>query len=296
MYYLDTSAIRVIGKDLVRLSQVVKIKISVLGIIEIISRARSSESDYLRCKSTLKTVMDSQLSIDYDMPDKVLLSGFDYINDRCNFKEFRVDCLNSVLKILLDSGDYNTFLTEQKALSVSHPLEYFEIYDQSFGEGFSESFDKETQIIKEAFRLVKEGKAENQIVPKEIIEGSFQNFCEWFMDEQELINESVTVNGLAQRGMKELAEAGLLVEDVGLIHDSYNGCISAFVSAASRLTMYVHKNGGRPGRNDPLDLAHFLYIKEGDFLVSKDRKMLELSRLISCPCSEPESFRDRFLK
>ncbi|MBY0383671.1 hypothetical protein K2X05_00805 [bacterium] len=295
MYYLDTSALRVLSKDLPEL-KAHPVYISVLGLIEIISRVRHSEQDFTRCKSTLSSILKSGIKVDHRMPDQVLLSGFDLINKKYDFKEFRVDCLNKIIALTQECTSLEDFIKKEKILSeaIKHPLEYFEIYDKSFGENFSQSFDSETKIIREAFDRVKSGLEIDTIVPKEVLNGSFPDFCVWFLDTQELINESATVFALAQRAVSDLTGFGHSAESQDEIYESYNGKTSAFVAAYSRLTMYVHKNGGRPGRNDPLDMAHFLYIGEGSILISNDKKMLQISNEIKCPAYDSSGLKEKF--
>jgi hypothetical protein len=284
-FYLDTNAIRKIGRNLSDVSKKVPVKVSVLGQIEILSRA---SADFQRCQSQLSIIEKSGIQIDKDMPDKLLLNGFDYVDNLCSFVEDRVPCLDKVIATLINSQNWPEFSDAESKLQLSHPFEYFYEYDKDFGVEFNKGFIEETKIIRRAFELAKSGQAAT-LMPPEVLSGNFQNFCKWFLDKQELINESVTVNGLAQRAVSELQNFGIKGNhSVGEIHDSYNGKNSAFVGAISRLTMFTHANGGQPGRNDALDLAHLLYIREGDLLVTSDAKMIGLANEIGLPVKSPE--------
>lgn len=283
-YYLDTSAIRQIGAKLPELAQKTELKASVLGQMELLSRAGKEES-YDRCKAQLHLLSKSGIQIDDNMPEKLTVWSFDYMVERTNFKDKRVPCLKKLVEFLLESSDCDDFKKRDEEANFSHPLEFWEIYDDEYGKSFNEAFVADTKMLREVFKDVQSGEKDSPIVPGEILEQGFSSFCGWFMDNKGDVNFAATVNALAHVAANYISSP----EAVAMIHDSYNGTNSAFVDAMSRLSMYTHMNGGSLGRNDALDLAHFLYVKEGSRLVTADVKMARLSASIGCPVYNPET-------
>ena len=55
--------------------------------------------------------------------------------------------------------------------------------------------------------------------------------------------------------------------------DAYNDRLDSFSRALSFAAMELLERGAQPGRNDMLDLAHFLYIPQGTRLATTDRRM-----------------------
>lgn len=282
-HYLDTSAVRQFGGKLAELAQKYKFETSMLTIVELLSKS-DEKASYPRCKSQIESLLKSKIPISEDMPDKLILTGFDYAS-MFDFQESRTPCLKKIINFLINSEDVESFIKLDSESGSSHPLEYWKIFDNTFSKQFDSTFKDDTKMLKMAFQKSKEQGGSKEI-PLEVLEKGFQYFCEWFMDNRADINFAATVNGLAVRAANDLPGE----HSVEVIYTSYNGKNSAYVDATSRYAMLIHKNGGSPGRNDGLDLAHFLYIKEGYALITNDTKMLQLSEKIGCPVKRPEEF------
>lgn len=272
-YYLDSSSLITGVRKLPELKGKYDVLTSALSIIERVSSAGKDDASYGRAKSVIKALSESKYTVDWNMPDYYLHSGFNYLRDNCyGIVEYRIKDLEAILKCLLDSKDRESFLVEEQSLNLKYPLEYFSHYDSSFGPSDQARMKEQIDIVKEAFKQAEAG-THNTLVPKEIIAQGFKKFAEWFAEQNGVLNNSLTVWSLAQRTANSLGKNPLTDEVVGEVYKTYNGLIDVFVSAYSIASIKNIGSQNMPGRNDQIDFAHLLYIAKDAALVTEDKKM-----------------------
>lgn len=278
MYYLDSSSLMTGVNAIPGKTDKYVFTTSVLAIIERLSGAGKDDKSFGRARSVFKMLNESKIQIDWKMPDYYLHSGFDYVNGRFQIVEERTPDLGKILKCLMDSKDRAEFIESEKKLQLKFPLEYFEIYDSSFGPNNPEKAKEEIEIVKQAFLLAKEGKYDS-LVPEEVLQQGFAKFSEWFAEQNGVLNDSLTVWSLAQRTAKSCG-LELIDKNISEIYNSYNDKTRVFVTAYSKSSIRNIGAQNLPGRNDPIDLAHLLYLREGMHLVTEDKKMRQVAEAV----------------
>lgn len=284
MRYLDTSVIRARGNGLQRLADRASLRTSVLAVIELIQGVTSGEKQYDLRSSSLRALMKSGVTIDWAMPEEIQVRCFSEITSRVSYRELRLDSLKGLVNAVIESSSLAGLQDRLLALKIDYPLDYFEQYDRGFGTSFINVVSSTNQTLNEAFAAARSG-ASSTLVPTEVIAAGRASFAQWFSSQLRPVNEAATVAGLARSAVatvgagvfgRELKEE----EAVGLVHDSYDGTISAFVSAFSMRAMDYFAGLSAPARNDALDLAHFLYLREGDELVTDDVALGRVGRSV----------------
>jgi hypothetical protein len=262
--YLDTSVLRGLGR---RATKVLDqgCCTSALALLELLAGVRKDDKSYARRRAAILAVLDATpKSVIWELPDSRLTTCFALVRKTCTTIEQRIEPLRKLLDCVRLSPDRTAFAVCAEGLNLPFSIEFFEKLDGEFGVEFRKSTEKGNAEIREAFNRAPAG---GSIIPANIRTASFNEFCIWFRDQAALLNFSITVSGLARRVVEQVPS---LPE--GAVHDSYDGSIDVFVNALSFVSMAMTANMDLPGRNDALDLAHFLFLEKGDTLATDDNK------------------------
>lgn len=273
--YLDTSVLRGLGHRSTKALEG-KCYTSALALLELLAGVSKDDNSYTRRRAVIVAILNAPpTSVVWELPDTRLLMCFSYVRENCTTQELRIEPLRRILECVRANSNRAAFIRAEQALGLSFPIEFFEQLDREIGAEFRKSTEKGNSEIRAAFNAQP---VDNNIVPANILNGSFKDFCQWFRDKEKVLNFSTTVFGLARR-VVDLAPS-LPVEKV---HDSYNGSIDVFVNAFSFASMTKTANMDLPGRNDALDLAHFLFLADGDALATNDGGMASIAEAIGVP-------------
>jgi hypothetical protein len=186
----------------------------------------------------------------------------------------RLDPLRQILDALAVHDTREAFLKAEAELPIAYHLEFFEHFDDMFGEQFRTATDGLNRDMRAVFDDARQ--KPSAVVPEAVRQGSFQAFCAWFRDKQPLVNRSITILALAQRA----AGATTSATDerfVSELYKSYDRSIERFVDAFSYSSMSMASDMSSPGRNDALDLAHVLYLKDETELATEDGKLRSIA-------------------
>jgi len=275
MLYLDTSAVRAVGKRLAQLHRP-DLCTSALTIVELVAAATSSEAELKRIRPGLEVLLTgSPVSIDWRMPEAFQATSFAWMKENCQMQERRLESLTKLGSLVVSSSSLTEFGERETAAKLQFPVDYWREFDFLFGKAYVESSRVTGLQLREAFERAKRGEGNIGLLGTAIQDMTYPAFCRWFAKEHSLVNRSATVHALAHRLAADMTSADPPDNLVAAIHDSYDGSIDVFVDAFSWRAMVDHGEGRTPGRNDALDLAHFLAIETNAVLSTGDRIMSE---------------------
>jgi hypothetical protein len=70
----------------------------------------------------------------------------------------------------------------------------------------------------------------------------------------------------------------------------YDGSIDCYLTAASLKSMERPATGTVPGRNDALDVAHFIYVSKESTVVTDDSRLSELAERVGLRAQRGQAF------
>jgi hypothetical protein len=270
LYYLDTSAVRCLGNKIDELPARRPTFVSALVMMELLSGIMKSQEEYRRRRAAIRRCLAAGVKIAPHFPDTLLHMTFDY----APVTELRTEALQKLLELAVATTTQEEFrLQLPTAEDPSFPFEYFETWDDGFGQQLVSTFADDNIALRRVFEEVQ---ADKKVTAMPIQGMTWVQFCDYFSSEQELLNKSITIRSLAQTYAPDYFAAPTKA-DVEAIYESYNGKADSFVAAFSRAVFECRRNMSQPGRNDALDLAHFLYLAPPIELISNDNKMLRLA-------------------
>ncbi|MEX2492003.1 MAG: hypothetical protein WD425_09615 [Nitrospirales bacterium] len=276
-YYADTSSVRAAGGSLASLLESGRLRTSVLVAIELFNGMTDSEDAFRKRRAGLRTL---KREIDFRMPEQIIFSGFQALVDEFDFIENRTRSLEIILNALDQADTLADFRHALDAATLNFPLDYFASYDQKFESVFGRIVEIEAREVRCLFEDANAPKFDpTRTIPSEVLSGGLASFCDWLLADGNSLNESLTQMSLAT------VAASLVIEPPSdeLIHrayNSYNGIGYTYLKALSMKSTDLMRSNTHGQRNDGMDVAHFLYLHEGEVLVSEDLAQRELAERI----------------
>lgn len=274
-FYLDTSAIRALGKRLPDSPTFNQSLTSAVTLVELLAGAARSADEHYRCRAAARAVFRSGLHVEWTMPEVKIGEAFPALLQMGTIEDGRSEALKALVERLCNSDTPATFRESCAARSLEdYGLAYFEDYDATFGDDFnraSERFDRELR------REFQQPGLDQQLHALGLPPGlSARQFSRRFSVHP--LNYASSVLAVA---LKIAEHVGRTDESfVKALYDSYDRSIDCYLLATSIKSMERPATGEVPGRNDALDLAHFVYPSPKTELVSDDRAMCALGRSI----------------
>ncbi len=288
-YYADTSAIRAAGGSFASMLESNRLRTSVLTAIELLHGVTKSEDEFRRRRAGLRTLNGW---IDGRMPEQVIFSSFPALSVEFNFIEKRLGSLANILKALDQTDTLADFGHALAAATPEFSLDYFASYDQRFESIFGRCTEAGAQ---EARRLFEGHDASNVdpigMIPSEVLAGSFADFCHWLLTDAISLNEYLVKMGLAAEATN-LAIESPSNELIYRVCNSYNGIGYNFLKVLTVKLTTQESTNQDCHRNDGMDVAHFLYLCEGEVLVSEDSAQRELAARIGVRAITLNELRD----
>lgn len=269
-YYFETSALRSLGKKILKLDSSNNYFTSVLALLELISASIESEKSFIVNKNCLDNIFKSKVVVDYSYPEKKLAQTFNCLQ----LQEERLDDLNVVIAEVLHSANLETCKIALSAKGINYGINFIANYDSEFGRQFIEESIKGCQKIREAFKN-KQLNCDGTVFLKSETRLPFKEFCKIFATKYSKLNKSITILAFATQFAASI-EKRSSEELIRKIYNSYNGMADIFMNSLSYNTMIQTGNMNQPGRNDFLDLFHFAYIKPKDILVTDDKDLISI--------------------
>jgi len=261
-YYLETNALYSIEK-------ILKVDncscfTSILSLFELVSGTKIE--NFNTRKNILNKIINSNISIDWEMPEKIVFDSFNAANDY-EFNDERVDALKKLIDEILYSDSFDDFANSKQFNSQTYSFEYFKNLDFSWNKGFIDATIKGNRRIKSELRESNRGFVLNGVVYE-------------LKDNKDLVNLFAYEPSLS-RSVSIFAFCGM-IKNRGIdkseqeIYESYNGLIDNYIEIISEFCdnkMIMH---GAPATNDFSDLTHLVYLRNfRDVTIVSDDKIFE---------------------
>lgn len=257
-YYLDTSIVRKWSNNLKKLSAKYDLRTSCLTVFELISGI--SEKDYTIRRASIQSLLNSNLiQIDWD---------FYNIKQR---RAFKLNSLNEdglavkdLAYKLVESKSYDEFKSivckrEEKCYS----LELLSCFDNSV-------VCNSKKIAASANQLHKSmSKSERKALINDVKDKLLQVIQ---VDKEILISEmALDLSNSNSRSDKAYLNT----------INNYDASLDLFFSYSLLFSLSLECFGRNYSKNDIFDLCHFLYLKEGDFIISEDSIFKDLNAYLN---------------
>ncbi len=265
MYYLETSSLRKLAGFLQEERLIKKSFTSALSIIELIS-GMNPEKYRLRRK-VLKKLHDSKLGIVLDLPKYIILSAFPAIEIGNQIEEENE--LKIVWEIIIETENIEDVNKRCKEKGILTNLDTIRNYDKTLSDSFRVGSDASLRNFRRQFAH-KQSKAIHDILGQTFKDKEGKALLKVFRMQSSLdiMSYNLAVN-LPGKNLHEKATT---------VYQSYTGGIDYFIEAFSYYAEKRMMNNQFPEKNDILDLAHFLYLRNNPTikLVSDDNLIQEL--------------------
>ena len=258
MYYLDTSAVRTLGKKLVDFSSQFPCMTSALTVMEIIAGIDlTSDNDFSLRKSALENLEKSQVRIKWVFHEQILSRAFGLDDDK-HYQMLGMK-LRRIKNIVLNCQSRSKFLETLENKENRNIFDHFVAWDTHISNKYTET---EWSEIKTSLKKHQKIAVFDE---DEII--NMKKLGESLLGRHNELNYSMSIWSLASSvsGEPEPMEA----------YNNYDQSIDIFVKAFSIQGAKDISQQRTPGRNDGADLYHLLYINEGDTLISNDNRQSE---------------------
>lgn len=270
-FYLETSTVRALGGKIRNLKDDREYFTSALSLVELLSAAQGSDRSYRAAKQILLAIEERKIPIDWTLPEGKLGNSFDYLLH----KEMRASDLAKIAETLRESDDHASFLKKEQDANLKYGLGFLCHYDNSFGIQFTKATIAGNKDIKDTISKQKG----DSIFPQEELDLPIKDFCKLLNSKYFELNKSLSVWAIAGV-MATWIEDPVTDETTAKIYNSYNWQTERHIIA---YTYYCTEKTGtqdQPGRNDHLDLSHFMYLGWDDILVSNDKDMITLGNTL----------------
>lgn len=273
-FYLDTSSVRNSVKRLVGCRSTKMFGTSAFTLIELLNGLRKSDEGYARRAASIRNLFRAPVIVRWPFPETLIASAFPALT----VEDDRPNRLSQIVACVQSAETRCAYVAAVSHLGLEDELEELENYDELFGQQFIDATASQKYDIRGAFER-EQGKP-NSLMPREVLDGSFQGFCDWWMRNPINIASCrlALVENYARSWLKNPTE-----EDKERIYDSYDGKADVFLKAMAYRTMGYEKTRDKPARNDAADLAHFAYLRSGMTLVTEDKGMRKVADLIGFP-------------
>ena len=254
MYYLDTSAIRSLGKNLKDVSLRLSCVTSAFTVFELVSGIdTSSNRDFIIRKSALKNLKESNVKIKWVLHEQIIARAFG-VNEEKLYNKLATK-LRKVFNLILISDDNTTFLEYLDKENLKDSFDLFKRWDSHISTVHSKV---DWSNIKDALQKEQHLKVfdDNEVKNLKSLGNSLNK-------RHRDLNFSMSLWALASSATGESEP-----EDG---YNNYDDSIDIYVVAFSNQSAIDISNQRNPGKNDGADLYHLLYLNEGDVLVSNDQ-------------------------
>lgn len=253
-YYFDTSSLRKNSNKLDKFKNK-EIFTSGLAIFEILSGI--TEKDYNIRKATVKNILNSNISIDWDSYKMKFFKAY-----QIPFIDVEGIAIKMMAEILLDTSSLEEF-KEKRVYFLEN--DYYTIEDlQSLDNDISDSG------IKESERGIKEFR-------KEIEKPHRKEINKELFDNKSLLSY---VKGLSEMSLLRITEnisgAKRPSDKYFKTFEKYDGSLDMYLFCMQLQFSLAQLKGMLYAKNDTLDVLHTIFIKENDMIISEDKIFKEL--------------------
>jgi hypothetical protein len=282
-FYLDTSVLRRRATTLRGTLLAKQSYTSALAIVELLARARRSDRDYRPVRAALTAIFDTELMIDWRMPDAQLRGAFPQSRPHVDIYDTRAESLRVIAGAVVKTATRAQFLHVASRLTVPQTIGFFEKYNSEVGEAYLAALNSARRQSKMLFDPQSDmATAVAQVfrLPPELTHDDYIGALRGSK-----INEAMSRWTIAEFA-REAENAS--PDEQREYFMSYDGSIDSYLKALAWSHFDVVL-GRTPGRNDVLDLLHLTYLVDGAHLVTGDRALAKLASAVGISVVGPES-------
>jgi len=258
-YYLDVNAVY----NYNNLSKEVQSNCftSALAILEIV--AGFNDKDFYRRKVALKNIVDNKVHVDWRLVESIMYDAFDILNEFemlnhniTHLKEIALDCLAA--KSFSDIKRKDLIL-------------YFKAIDKSLSNIFTQGRRSVNLVFRDVDTSIKFQEVRIELDKQKLLQTLFISDISRYSEIslKYIVN---TVFSIIKRS-KAIDKPTYSKEE---IKASYNNLIDVFLLAFDRDFFNFLGVDELPGKNDLQDLYHLFYLREGDMIISDDKRFKKL--------------------
>lgn len=277
--YLDSSFLRNAGsllpKRLEELALNTTPTTSVLTLRELIAESDKNDREFLRRRAALRGLQDARVSIlTVDIWEKIF-DAFDYFQSYELVGDSSKEELFAIWEEICCSDSLNDFFRSLRSRSLTEVFREIQGEDRRLARILTSDTAQlsrdiklqfENTTTKERAELQELGLPPNGDLRNLITSTTMQAGLRW-----------ATIQGMLVSLHNEMDIEGF---DVVRIMKTYNGRLDVFARAAGRLLDEQIITGNALGKNDAIDLLHFLWIESTDVLATLDSKMRNVASSI----------------
>jgi len=271
-YYLETNALRSLSKDFYKSENITNCFTSGLSIVELISGL--NENEYYIRRKVLCNLINSNIDIDWELPDGIIGSAFPVISGI----EYRIDDLKKICQIIIETQIYDIAYKKIQD-NTKYNLKYFSELDKVIPKIFIEATI--TGNI-EISKVLSENKLEELKLSEDDLVENNLDLLNLYNTKHFNINYSIMINSIARRFARMIYPDDEVKQKIVEtdIYNSYNHSIDHYIVAYSYYTIEKIKYKAIPAKNDIFDLQHLLYLKsyEDHKIVTNDNLLVKLCR------------------
>lgn len=283
IFYLDTSVLRRRASTLRGTLLVSQAYTSALAIVELASRARRSDRDYRPVRSTLRAIFDTDLVIDWRMPDVQLRGAFPQSRPRADIYDTRAESLRVIAGAIVQSPSRAQFQRVASKLDIPQSIGFFEKYDSELGHDYLAALTTARRQSKSLFDPASEfarAAAEVFALPPNFTHDDYIRALQG-----SAINQAMSRWIIAEFTRQS---DGAPATEQREYFMAYDGSIDPYLKALA----WSHFDtilGRTAGRNDVIDLLHLTYLVPGAHLVTADRGLANLGMSVGISVIGPDS-------
>lgn len=273
--YLETGALRSLGKSLEKLKELDRCYTSILSILELVSRATSSDADFKTIKPTLKRIKDLAIHLDCKRPEEKISDS--YSQKMFDFKDSAMSDVLKCYEAVISTSTLNEYMEWEKTSGLKYKHDWIQYFDNDYTKVFIEGQIQGNLEVRKAFEKYQED-PQDGLFSDEELKLPFHEFILLFNSLDRTLktgetlfdlNYSISVHSFTTWFLSQVG-----IEDEELhskIYNSYNNNADVFMKAMAYYWAEKTSQMGQPSRNDLLDLYHFLYVTESNTIVSGDK-------------------------
>jgi len=149
--YLDTSAIRALGRGLGDWSAGNASSTSMITLVELLNGIDGEEGEFQRRRASILALTRSATAVVWERPQAKILRAFDHLRIY-GTEDGGILSLRALVKLLEQTPDLDAFVRARGEADLDAAFDYFARYDKEFGIGLVQEARAGFIRIREAFR------------------------------------------------------------------------------------------------------------------------------------------------
>lgn len=282
--YLDTSVLRKAGP---RLREVVRRQTattSLYAIYELLSEVRRDPRSFARRRGALRNIFDARVHIDWQCEEAIIISTFELTAPlAASYMKMGRERIEQPIKrlvdLVMDANDLDALQKALRASSMEATLRRVEEYDESISSQWMSSISEGHRNSRQILDEINSGVRPK---PPEMEYSTTKEFSELMLGPKRNLNKYISVRALAGRASQFIGRWHPEGKTISfeLLVPSFNGRADIYADALAVWLMTKYGNMGSPGRNDAMDLLHFMYAGSDTTILTEDAGQAEIAKAV----------------